>query len=249
MNNWAKCHRNDKYKVLRKDEINNLYFISGKNSLTIVKNVQFKRFSEHETFKIDNVKGDEIQDYRPFHYYSMVIFASKNGFLSIYNWKGELITYFVQKIDFSEMVTTVNICKHNAFIMVATCNGNFHSPKLFLYELKEMRIIEHIDSLDMDELPDRLSKEKSSYIYDVNMDFYLYNMPIFVAVQCHFERRMFVFTVHEKKLILLKQKDGNYSNVRIVESNKLDSVAVVGSNQCVTILKFLVQNMDDLYYQ
>ena len=54
---WASCKRSDKYKVLQKDVIGNLYFTTSKRSLMIVKNLDFKAFDKHQRFEIKNVKG------------------------------------------------------------------------------------------------------------------------------------------------------------------------------------------------
>lgn len=57
---WAMCKRSDKYKVLRKDKIGNLYFTTSKNSICIIKNLEFKDINSQVRFDIKNIKGNKI---------------------------------------------------------------------------------------------------------------------------------------------------------------------------------------------
>jgi hypothetical protein len=85
---WAACKRCDKYKVLRKDEGSNLFYTTSKNSICIVKNLEFKSWSSQTRYHIQNIIGNQIQDFRPFTQYSMILIASKDGIISLYSWKG-----------------------------------------------------------------------------------------------------------------------------------------------------------------
>ena len=236
---WAICYRNDKYKVLRQDRSNNLFFTTSKNSIKIVKDLTFSSLDSQIKFEIDGIRGDQIQDFRPFNYYTYLIFASRNGILSVLNWKNELICTHSLPLRSKERVTCLSVGRNNNYIIVATCNEEGHSPRLYLFEYHNLERFRFLDVYDFDEMKDKLSKKNSSYIYDISMDYYLYGRPVIVAVQCHYERRLIVFTVMDDRLLNFFQKDCKYSNCRVVRANDDESVAVVGSNQCITIMSFL----------
>lgn len=99
-------------------------------------------------------------------------------------------------------------------------------------------MIKLLDDMPLDNLTKKLSEKKSSYVYDLTCDYYFYSNPIFVAYQCHFERQIYVLSVIDgKRLVLVDSKNGGYSNVRTLVPNGKDSVAGVGSNGMVSILK------------
>ena len=246
LNYWAECHRYDKYKVLRKDEYCNLFYLSAGNAITIIKDLKFERFSSQKVHTVEIDLGEVIVDYKPLHYYSVVAFITTNGYLSIYNWQSKLMGFVKLKLKKGEQITCLNVCIKNKYFLVATCNAEHHSPKLYLYEFVEMENFKFLHCLDFDDLEvAELAKKKSSYIYDVNMDFYYFELPVIVAVQCHYDRKIFVFSVLERKLSLICEKDGQYSNVRVVMGNGKDSVAVIGSNQVVSVVRFKLLSSED----
>ena len=172
----------------------------------------------------------------------------------------------------SRIVTAMNVCKDNSFVLVSTCTEKtLNSPCFHLLRLslpssnrdqssdrksKRMNpealldygadslfaqgstMIKLLDEMPLNNLGKRLGDNKSTYVYDISCEFSVYGDVIFVGYLCHFKRAIYVLSVMaESKLVLVDLKHGNYSNIRVLKGNSIDSVAGVGSNGMVSILR------------
>lgn len=80
----------------------------------------------------------------------MIVVASEDGVISLYSWKGQLVSYY--SIDLigpavepqyktglpkeTRVVTTLSICNHNTYLLVSTCTENtLHSPCIHLLKI------------------------------------------------------------------------------------------------------------------
>jgi len=235
---WKSCYICDPFKFIKKDTFNKLLFSMTEHCIVIVDDIEFKQFEQHRKRFVHVNVGGKLHDFTSVGKKQVIAALTEDAIVALYSYEGQLIRWVEIAVAKARAVISINACVHGVYLIVSTSSKNYNFPVLTLLKYQEETIIRELDNYDFRN--DNLSTGKSSYFYDVNMDLYAKKYPLIVAPQCHFDRKIFIFSVVDEKLFKVDSFKCQYSNVRSIKSNGVDTVAVVGSNQVLQLVKFVV---------